>query len=136
MPIVNLQRYLFNIKEELSELTVNGLADEAIEVPLEQKSSKEIRFALADSSILKGLPTNSKFTFLPASVKVTGPSSVIDTMPRVMRLQPGIEQISAGYAEKINLPQLKKQHCEYSSRSVILSFEAVKNDSAALPPSP
>ncbi len=136
LPIINLQRYLFSLKEELSELNVNGLTDEAIEVPLELKSSKTIQFALADSSILEGLDANSQLSFLPATVMVSGPASVIDTMSEVMQLQPAVDRLTEGYTEKFNLPSLKKMHCELSSRYVILSLDAVKTDPEVQPTAP
>lgn len=113
------------VEQQLSDLKVNNVVEDTLFLQIENKISKKIAVVMDSNAISleNDFRLISPVSILPDSVLVSGPSSIIQSLPNQMEVIVDEEEIDSNFEERISAMVLDGSSLSYYPKDVVVKFD-------------
>ncbi len=114
--------------QQLSDLKVNNVIEDTLFLQIENKVSKKMGIVIdsADLSLEENYHLNSTISIIPDSILVSGPSSIIASLPDQLNLTIEEEEIDENFEERISAMVLDGSLISYYPKDVEVKFNVAE----------
>jgi hypothetical protein len=119
--------FLSTVSDQLSEFKLNFIATDTLIFDIQPKVSKRFRIQLEESTLLLGdlIEREGKIVLTPDTVRLTGPKSLLDTLPYTLR-QPYLgKTITTDYDGKLEISFPNHRLVSKNPEEVHMSFRVI-----------